>query len=185
MADVEAAAGAPAPVLDAATRAALEQLHDVVTPPPPSWLPQTWGWAALALVLVALTVMTVLRRRRRRAANLYRIEALAELARIEAQLAAARGDSAARSDALRTLPPLLKRVALAAWPRDRVASLTQSPWTAFLRANVSADLPEPTARLLDDLEYRSPAALAAISDDDARACLAAARQWIETHRVPA
>jgi len=187
MADVVPDPGAAAP-LDLATRAALEQLHDVVTPPPPSWLPQTWGWAALALVLVVVATVTARRRRRRREANRYRLEALAELAALETRWnESAHADAAARASTLRALPPLLKRVALAAWPREQVACLTQEPWTDWLRASAPPSLPLPDAatRLLDDLEYRSSQSLAAIGDDDARACLAAARQWIETHRVPA
>jgi hypothetical protein len=189
----------PPAALDLATRAALEKVHDIVTPPPPSWLPQTWGWVALATALIALGVVLTIRRRRRRAANLYRTEALAELARIEARLATPSGhaggdrhaDTATRADALRALPPLLKRTALAAWPRDEVACLTQASWNAWLRTKTptpladAAALPDAAARLLDDLEYRSPAALAALSDDDARACVAAVRRWIETHHVPA
>lgn len=190
MADVATDPGAAAPALDLATSAALEKLHDIVAPAPPSWLPQTWGWAALALLLVVMAVLMIVRARRRRAANLYRVQALAELAALERRLdrpanAPPSEAGGARADALRALPPLLKRVALAAWPRDRVARLTQDSWTEWLRANAPEPLPDAATRLLDDLEYRSPQALAALSDDDARACIAAARRWIETHRVPA
>jgi len=190
MADVAPDPGASAPALDLATRAALEKLHDIVAPPPPSWLPQTWGWAVLAVLVAAAVALAYVRRRRRLAANLYRRQALAELAAIASRLGADAGagaerDPGARADALRALPPLLKRTALAAWPRDAVARLTERSWTDWLRASSPSPLPDATVRLLDDLEYRSPQALAALTEDDAHACIAAARQWIETHRVPA
>jgi hypothetical protein len=135
--------------------------------------------------LVAAAIVVVIRRRRRRERNRYRSEALAELAALEARLGPDARDAAARADTLRALPPLLKRVALAAWPREQVAPLTQSRWTEWLFASAPQPMPDAATRLLDDLEYRSPTALAAITDDDARACIAAARRWIETHRVPA
>ena len=57
------------------------------------------------------------------------------------------------------LPPLLKRVALAAWPRQpMVASLRASEWVAFLRSSMAdAAVPDGSAeRLLDDLNISSP-----------------------------
>ncbi len=154
---------------------ALDGLADLVVPPPVPWTPQTWGWAVLAVVLLAVAAWAWGRHRRRLAANRYRVEALAELARIEARLG---GEQAA---ALAAIPPLLKRVALAVWPRAEVAALSRADWVAFLRAH--APLPDAAARLLDDAEYRSPAELAALSAGDAVACARAARSWIEAHRV--
>jgi len=37
--------------LDPMTETALRSLHDIAVPPHVSWLPQTWGWAALAVLL--------------------------------------------------------------------------------------------------------------------------------------
>jgi Domain of unknown function (DUF4381) len=174
--------GDPTPSLDPSVRAALERLTDIVAPPPVSFVPQTWGWAALAAIVFVLAVWGFLRWRRYREANRYRAEALAELARIERTITA--GPDPA--EALAAIPPLLKRVALAAWPRSRVASLAQTSWVEFLRVSEShSTLPTPLAKLLDDIEYRSANGLAAISADDARACVEVARYWIEAHRVSA
>jgi hypothetical protein len=172
----------PAPALDPATREALEKLADIAMPAPVAWVPQTWGWVALAVVAVAVSAWAYVRWRRRRRANRYRLEALAELARLEASL----DDRAGRAEALVTIPVLLKRTALAAWPRPEVAALSGAAWVEFLRRHAGgATLPEVAARLLADREYRGPEDLVAMSTEDARACARAARAWIERHRVPA
>lgn len=170
------------PPLDAATSAALEKLADLAIPAPVSWAPQTWGWAALAMAVLALGVWVFVRWRRDREANRYRSEALAELARLEARL----NDAATRAEALAAMPPLLKRVALAAWPRPEVALLAGQRWVDFLRAHGGgAAFPDAVARFLDDVEYRSAQALAAVSADDAQAFARAVRGWIEWHHVSA
>ena len=172
----------PPPSLDPSVRAALEKLTDIVAPPPVSFVPQTWGWGALAAIGLVLVAWGLVRWRRHRQANRYRAEALAELARIERRIT--QGPDPA--GALAAIRPLLKRVALAAWPRPRVASLAQTHWVDFLRvAEGESALPVPLAKLLNDIEYRSTKELAAISADDARACVEVAKHWIEAHRVSA
>jgi hypothetical protein len=172
----------PVAVLDPSARAALEKLVDIVVPQPVSFVPQTWGWAVLGFLVVLFAARAVLRWRRRRKANRYRTEALAELVRIERAM----DEDPASGVALQAIPPLLKRVALAAWPRSRVAALTQSRWVDFVAA-AAADgaLPAPLAKLLNDTEYRPVADIAAIRPEEARACAQAARHWIEAHRVSA
>ncbi len=170
------------PQLDAVTAAALEKLADIVVPPPVPWIPQTWGWAALAVVVLALGVWALVRWRRHREANRYRVEALAELAGLEAQLA----DSTARGQVLAAIPSLLKRTALAAWPRSAVASLSGAAWVEFLRKHSGgAAFSEAAVHLLDDTEYRRREALTAVTADEAKACARVARAWIEGHRVSA
>ncbi|GLS29532.1 protein of unknown function [Mesorhizobium albiziae] len=170
------------PQQDPLTRLALQHLADISVPPPVSWMPQTWGWAMLALVAAALLIVALWRWHRRRVSNRYRREALAELTRMERDLA----DNTGRAQALEAMPELLKRVALAAWPRDAVASLSGGNWLAFLRQHGGdRSFPEPAARLLDDLEYRSQETRMSVSEDDARMFAAAARRWIEGHSVSA
>lgn len=166
--------------LDATTRAALQKLADIAEPPPVSWMPQTWGWAVLAAVMLALIGWLAVRGARRYAANRYRREGLSELDRIEARLA----DDGERRQALAAMPALLKRVALAAWPRTEVASLSGASWVAFLRAHGgTVGFPDNAARLLDDLEYRSDAP--PMSADEARSIVSVLRNWIEGHVVSA
>lgn len=157
--------------LDASTRAALQKLADIVQPGPVPWWPQTWGWFAVALVLAMLSTWRLLCWLRIYRANRYRRDALAELDRLERSLSG--GALAA------CLPALLKRVALAAWPRAEVAVLSGSEWVAFLRAHGA--ISDGTARLLDDLEYRG----AAFGDGEALMAARAVRGWILDHHVSA
>jgi hypothetical protein len=172
-----------APPLDPSMRAALAKLADIVAPPPVSFAPQTWGWVALVIVLLALAGWAFARCIRWRRANRYRAAALLELAEIERRLS--HGETAA---ALAALSPLIKRAALAAWPRAQVASLSQAGWVAFLEKSeggpaARADIATPLSVLLSEGEYLSPEALAETPVEDAHACARAARKWIETHRV--
>ncbi len=151
--------------MTAAESQALTGLADIVTPPPVSWIPQTWGWAALGVMILALICWLLLRWRRRHEANRYRREALTALAAL---------------DDVAQIPPLLKRTALAVSRREEVAALSGAEWLTYLRAR--GEVQPPLDRLLDDAEYGSSAELAKLPLADAKA---AAARWIEGHRVPA
>ncbi|MET0599635.1 MAG: DUF4381 domain-containing protein [Mesorhizobium sp.] len=167
--------GNAAPALDAATRAALQQLADIALPPPVSLLPHTIAWAVVAILLAAVAGWCLWRWERHYAANRYRREALAELSKIEARHAAPGGSG----EAIAEVAALVKRTALAAWPRPDVAALSGAEWVAFLR-RTGGSFADVAAAVLDDGEYRGQATPA-----DAQAFAAAARGWIERHRVPA
>lgn len=103
----------------------LSQLIDQLSPPPePSpvpWLPQTWGWAVLTTILTLVLLWFVLHHWKRWRSNTYRREALRELDRRLAQ-----------GEGLAAVADILRRTALAAWPRDQVAALRGEAWVAFL-----------------------------------------------------
>lgn len=164
--------------LDAKAQAALEKLADIAVPPPVSWVPHTWGWAVLAIVVALLAMWAGVRWYRRREANRYRREGLAELSRIEAGLG---GDAIARAQAVAALAALLKRVALAAWPRRDVARLSGAAWVTFLRERSGAQFSVAAGQLLDDAQYRPEA----VTMEQAAVFAQATRLWIERHRVSA
>lgn len=89
-------------------------------PPPVAMTPQTAGWAVLAGLLIGALAWAGWRAWRRWRANAYRRAALAELR--------AAGDDPA------AIAAILRRAALAAWPRPQVASLTGADWLHFLDA---------------------------------------------------
>jgi hypothetical protein len=171
----------PPPAITPVAAKALEGLADIETPPPVAWTPQTWGWIALAAILLALAAWTLWRLHRSREANRYRVEALAALT----PLAPLLWQPERRGEALGAVGEVLKRTALAAFPRSEVAGLSGPTWTAFLRRHAPDDLAPAAVTLLDDLEYRGPSALGAMSSSDALAAFEAARRWIERHRVRA
>ncbi|WP_331376278.1 DUF4381 domain-containing protein [Sinorhizobium chiapasense] len=167
---------------DPALAATLRGLADVALPAPVSMLPQTWAWGVLGAIIVLAVATALSLWFRRRAANRYRREALSELAAIERRLA----DPSTRGMALAALPPLLKRVALAAWPRETVADLNGPLWVSFLDARSGgAGLSPEFARFFEEAEYRGEDTLRLTDEKRARAYAAAARQWIEGHDVRA
>jgi hypothetical protein len=106
----------------------LDQLHDIVEPVAISWWPPTTGfWLLLAIVLVWCLAMG-LRSWIRYQRNAYRREALAQLDEIEHRIHA----SGSKDAALIAIAQLLKRVALTACPREKVAALTGVCWLTFL-----------------------------------------------------
>jgi hypothetical protein len=162
--------------------ASLERLHDLVLPPPVSPWPATSGWLLLAFALAVATVGLLRLLALRRRARAYRVEALAELEQLAAETVAPVGD--ARAAALARLPDLVKRTALAAWPRERVASLTGAPWLTFL-AETSGDerWRSPTGEALVALAY-DPRAPAELDEATTAELLQLSRDWIRRHVAP-
>lgn len=106
----------------------LEALRDIHLPEPVSWWPPAPGWWLLALVALAVLVLApwALHRHLRKRRQLGRV--LAEVDTLEAAYRRS-GDAQALCSGLSLV---LKRVALAAWPRERVAGLTGRAWLEFL-----------------------------------------------------
>lgn len=170
------AAQRPAP--DPLTEAALRSLKDIAVPEPVSWMPQTWGWALLAILLLAATAAVFILWLRRYRANAYRRQALGILDGIEQDLQ----NPATREQAIRQLAEVLKRAALAGWDRTEVASLSGEAWVRFLDDHGGGDAGHALNALLDDVEYQGGAHIEAVA---ATALVPAARTWIRRHHVSA
>ena len=148
----------------------LSRLNDIVTPPPVPWWPPAPGWwilgAALLAAIAILSWAALLHYRR----NAYRRAALAEIDAIGKV-----NDPASAA----ALSAVLKRVALVAYPRSDVASLTGSAWLSFLdRTGATGDFSHGPAAGLAKAAFGAP-----IGDSDA--VLAAARRWVAQHRAEA
>ncbi len=146
--------------------ASLDNLHDIVEPAALSlWWPLApGGWVVLTLFALGVVGFSW-RWFQRWRADAYRRSALGELNALSS------GDR---------LSELLKRVALVAYPRGRVASLSGPDWVAFLNART----PQPCfegelADSLAALAYTSESVPAARID----ALKSAMGQWILMHRV--
>jgi hypothetical protein len=147
--------------------ASLDRLHDIVAAPPAPWWPPAPGWWLLAglagLWAVAAGWALIARHRR----NAYRRMALAELQRLEAA-----GDVAG-------LATLLKRVALSAFSREAVASLSGEAWLAFLdRTGATDAFTHGPGRGVEAAAFTRTATPDAGLFD-------AARRWIISHRTGA
>jgi hypothetical protein len=147
----------------------LDLMHEVVTPEPVSWLPQTVGWWVVAGWLSALVLLGALHGYLKWRRNRYRRDALAELRAIEQQ-------SPIDNVSARSIAELLKRTALAAYPREQVAPLYGAEWAGFLRESAGDDeIVTAEAERLATMAYRP--------DSDVSTLIRPARRWIEVHRA--
>jgi hypothetical protein len=159
----------------------VDQLKELALPAPISYLPHTWGWALLAVLLVLGALYWAARRYRRWRRNRYRREALQHLARLEQAMA----EDTRRLPALRELPELLKRVALSMPDRPAVASLSGGPWQGFLDSHGDQPLPAGFSRQLSDLAYGPDSHLQALDSEQRQQLLDQCRHWVEHHHVAA
>ncbi len=144
--------------------ASLDALRDIVVPPPVPWWPLAPGWwVLLAAILVSVALLGRRALRRRRDSG-YRRAALAQLRE-------------ARSPA--DINTILKRAALAAYPRTDVARLAGPAWSNWLRETGGADLDEGVAQALAVSSFRREDA------GDLAAASEFAQRWIRRHRRPA
>lgn len=146
----------------------LDLLHPPVEPEPVPWLPQTVGWqivGAWALVVAVLLAVHAFRKWKR---DRYRREALEELR----DIARRRDEPGVPGE----IALLLKRTALAVYPRARVASLCGAEWAAFLVESSKGD---------SSVEKAAPKLAAAAYRDDIRGAdlVKPAGRWIKVHRA--
>jgi hypothetical protein len=145
----------------------LANLRDLAMPAPVAWWPPPFGWWVLAAELLAFAVLfggwLALRYR----GNAYRRAALRDLRALT---------TAAPSDLAPAIASLLKRTALAAYPRVAVANLTGGAWSAFL--DRTGTFPAATAAMLVRATLDPSRTL---DEAEMRAILAAAQRWIRRH----
>jgi len=156
----------------------MSNLEEIGVPDPVPFTPQTAGWYLLAGLLVVGAVWLAWRFFKKWRLNAYRREALHELSEIEGLLAA----DGSKGEALKSLPELLKRVALVAYPRTRVAELSGEAWLGFLDGTVgSTEFSRGAGRLLPDLAY-DPRAAETISQAESKDLISLVGAWIRHHR---
>ncbi|WP_109311853.1 DUF4381 domain-containing protein [Ruegeria sp. AU67] len=139
----------------------LDMLEPAPVPEPISMIPQTWGWSVLALILAGLIILGVYAFLRHRQFNAYRREALIELA-------------ASDHDAAK-IAEILRRTALVAYPRRKVAALHGEEWTNFLnQTSDNVTFTDCAGRQLVEAPYRDVKA-----DPDLEIL---AQNWIKSHK---
>lgn len=173
----------PTTVPGAAAQAVLAQLHPLLVPAPPSWLPQTPGWALLAVFALLLLAWVAWRGWRRWQTGLHRRLALAELRRLRTGLRSASATPASRAAIARQLPELVRRLALAHAARTEVAPLQGEAWASWLDRSLPDEAQPFTrgaGRGLADWAYLPESAL---PWDDLDQLMALLERWIRRHRV--
>jgi hypothetical protein len=148
----------------------LAQLRDYHLPEPVSWWPPAPGWWLLALIALLALVWLALFLRRHLQLRAARRLALRELKALE-QAFEHKPDA---TTLLRELSRLLRRFALARFPREQVAGLSGADWLAFLdRQHPGLGFLDGPGRRLLDAPYR-PAAAA----EDLPELIGLVRRWI-------
>ena len=140
----------------------LSNLRDLALPPEvPLWPPAPGWWIVAAAGVTAFAILAVAAVARYRR-NAYRREALHQLDTVDPG-----GISA-----------LLKRTALAAWPREQVAALSGAAWLTFLdRTGRTNAFTVGAGRQIEALAFGG-----AVDAPAADAARAAAKAWVRAHR---
>jgi hypothetical protein len=155
----------------------LGNLFDIVEPPAVPWWAPAPGWFVGGGVALVLIIWTAWRAWKRWRAGAYRRAARAEWLQLKTRAA----DHAQREAALRQLPELIKRTALAAFPREDVASLSGMEWLQFLDRTGHTDaFTHGRGQLLPALAYDSRIVAhldpAAVED-----LFGVVRRWVDSH----
>jgi hypothetical protein len=150
---------------------ALKDFIEIADPAAISWLPQTAGWLYLGIALLIWLAYRLFRQLQHWHRNRYRREAQAELAQLRQQLTA--------PQLVSELNALLKRTALAVYPRAEVAALAADSWLEFLNGECDSPVFEGSnAQLLLTGSYQ-PRALAS---QDASELIDHCLSWVQQHR---
>ena len=159
----------------------LAALHPLREPAAIGWWPLAPGWWLLiAVAILAIGILCYYLARRYRA-NAYRRLALAQLQQIQEHYHNRTEDEGHLQKIAGETNSLLKAVALRAFSREDIASLSGEAWLEFLNTTQSGKAKES--------EFPSGFANAAYvpgaPDLDNEALFRAAKAWISHHRTPA
>ena len=161
--------------------ASLGNLHDIVVPLAVSWWPLAPGWYAVVAVLVVLLGWAAQRTAVRHRRNAYRREARRAIAALRANAR----EPANVQRAVLDLAVLLRRVALTAYPRTRVAPLTGAEWLRFLddTGATEAFSGAPGACLTTAVYGRAGRGANPLPPEPLGELFDAAEAWVRSHRV--
>jgi len=155
--------------------ASLDNLKDIGLLPAVPWLPPAVGWRLVAVALTAGVLVFLFRAVERWRRNAYRRESLRALDAVETGVRAGESPAAVAAE----ISALLKRAALAVFPRAAVADLTGDGWMEFLdRTGRMTDFSSGGAKDLWPL-----ARGASLPSSDMSGVVDAARHWLRRHRV--
>jgi Domain of unknown function (DUF4381) len=149
-------------------------LIDIPLPQEVSLWPETWASRIAVVVLLVTAVVAIWRFISYRRANRYRREALAELTRIASAPDTVPNELAAQ------LSLLVRRTALAAFPRQQIAPLNGAAWLAFLdQSSGGTEFSREPGRWLASAPY----ARTGPNDSQRSELIELTRRWIRGHHV--
>ena len=160
--------GAMDPENSTPTPPSLDTLHDIVLAEAVSWWPLAPGWYLLITAAILISLLIVWPILSIRSRNSYRRKGLEEL-----HEAAASGEYA-------KIPRLLRHVALSAYPRSSVASLSGSQWLEFLNSVAPGCIGEQEGNHLLAVAYAGKS----LNSADGERLVVAAQNWILHHSPP-
>ncbi len=153
---------------------ALNQLRDIHMPEPVSWWPMAIGWyllIAFILIITGLVSYKLYRRYMNHRAKHQALRLLADYRRDyekekNSQLISAR------------LSELLRRVALAYYPRARVAALTGDEWIDFLNSSAKQVDFNPVRNMLLEMPFQAK------QNSSLKPLFTRTEKWIKQQGVP-
>jgi Domain of unknown function (DUF4381) len=149
-------------------------LIDIPLPREVSLWPQTWEARTAIVLLLAGLIAAVWRFVHDRRVNRYRREALAELNLM------GEANASDREKKLTRLTLLVRRTALAAFPREQVASLAGPAWLSFLdRSYGGQEFSQGIGRLLVSGPYQQ----AQPDEAQLQSLSGLVRRWIRGHHA--
>lgn len=155
------------------TNPLLNQLKDIHLPAAPGIWPLALGWYAIIALFVGGLLLAGYGAVKHYRTNRYRVSALAELAQLEADL----NRSQNIQQAVENIAILLKRTALAAYPRQQVAGLTGEAWLVFLdKTSGMTVFTQGIGRILLAAPYQATANI------PIQELLQLCREWIARHK---
>ncbi len=153
----------------------LTQLRDIHLPDPINWWPLAPGWWVITLLSALLLIWLVRYLRDKQQGTRYRRLALAELQQ-------AKPESSNTQDEVlfvQQLNELLKRTALAHYPRQSTASLSGKAWLEFLDQSLqTSEFSSGVGQALAELPYREQVD----TEIDCQALWALCRKWVREHQ---
>lgn len=142
----------------------LQNLNPLVLAEPVGWWPLAAGWYPLIALLLAVMAGVGWKHWKRWQANRYRREALQALN---------------AADSARATASILKRAALAAYPRTEVAGLSGPPWHRFLDQTSGETLfCNGIGPLLDQAAYGGQS----LAGNELKTVMGTAERWVRRHK---
>ena len=154
----------------------LNDLRDIAMPEPVSFWPPAMGFWIIAGLGAVVLIHIILRKYKTRHASAYRRAGLLLLKEVGENFSDETAETIAGNISL-----ILKRVALVAFPREQVASLTGDAWLSFLNESYGGkEFFDHPGVLLKDAASR-PSGENIINRNDSEKLLLLAREWVMQH----